>query len=808
MKSTAIILTFFQAGEKKHAITLKSGVGRVVTIGSQGGQVDVVLPDPTVSRVHAQVLVEGNGLILIDMGSTNGTLHNGRRLPPHTPVQLSEGDEVAFGSARTWKMTVTSAASPAQAPQQSPAQGPQQQVQGVSATSASPGNRHAADKPKGQSLMALLAQKPEITIGRSSECDVVIDSSMASRLHARLRKLPDGRIALIDLGSTNGTFLNGQRIHGNAIVQPGDTIIIGRSVLTLDHAPRGLSGEIAIRTEGIRKDFPNGRVGLQETHFEIAAGRLVAIMGPSGCGKSTLLKCLTGEAPPSRGRVFLHNLELVQNYPFLKTLIGYVPQDDIVHKELTVEQALQYAAHLRMEKPTAVQIEDKIKEVLERLNISHIRRHPIAKISGGQRKRVSIAMELLTDPLVLFLDEPTSPLDPQSIDEFLKILQGLAAKGTTVVMVTHKPEDLDYMDEVIFLAEGGAMVYQGDIRGYKEYFQVRTAVEVYAQISGPKAAAWVQRFRAAHAQPIHAQPSSAHNPRLVKRTGKSMFGELYWLSRRYLRIKTNDLVNLAILIGQAPIIALLVCFIFDKITLSVPFMITLSALWFGTSNAAREIVVETAVYRRERMFTLRIAPYILSKLGVLSLFGGVQAVLFSAIIYIGFQNTDPAWNDFPGTAIWMWFLIVSASLLGLTLSGLVNTVEKAMTLVPLVLIPQVMLAGVVAPMSNGAMEVVSYFSPSRWGNEGMTITQRYVHNTAVDGMEDEVEDPEAAFYIRQEMDSTLTAADALERQYHDSFRPTFGELSYEMPLPLTMLLLQDFILLTILVITMWRKDPI
>jgi ABC transport system ATP-binding/permease protein len=157
---------------------------------------------------------------------------------------------------------------------------------------------------------------------------------------------------------------------------------------------------VAIRTQAVEKRFSNGQVGLCETSLEIRAGSLVAIMGPSGCGKSTLLKCLTGESPASRGRVLLHNLELLSNYEFLKPLIGYVPQDDSVHRELTVEQALYFAARLRMERPTGHEIQEKIQSVTRRLNIAHVLASPIAKISGGQRKRVSIAVELLTDPLI------------------------------------------------------------------------------------------------------------------------------------------------------------------------------------------------------------------------------------------------------------------------------------------------------------------------------------------------------------------------------------------------------------------------
>lgn len=772
MKSSKIILTFHQDGQKQNSFELAAGVPSVLTIGSQSGSVDVAFSSDAVSRVHAQVTWDGEGgCKVVDNNSTNGTWVNGKKLPVGLPTHLQLGDTIDFGGSKA-RMRLESAGD------------------GVQTAAPEPSRR-----VENKSLLAMLAQKPELSIGRQADCDIVIDSTLASRLHAKLRKLPDGRIFLIDLDSTNGTFINGQRIQGNVQVQTGDKIIIGRSVLSLDSGAHNLSGEIAIRTESIQKVFKNGQVGLQASSLSIPAGSLVAIMGPSGCGKSTLLKCLTGEAPATHGKVYLHNLELIQNYPFLKTLIGYVPQDDIVHKELTVEQSLYFAARLRMERPTRLEIDRKIEDVLQRLRIAHIRHSPIAKISGGQRKRVSIAVELLTDPLILFLDEPTSPLDPQTIDEFLKILQELARKGTTVIMVTHKPEDLEYMDSVIFLAEGGSMVYDGAADSYKRYFEVRTAVEVYANISGPPAQKWIGRYRAQH----HLPPATTTvaNPRLMKRSDKGVLVQAFWLSRRYMRIKTNDLLNIAILIGQAPIIAALICMIFDQVTRSVPFMITLSAIWFGTSNAAREIVAEAAIYRRERMFNLRIGSYIASKLAVLSFFAAVQALLFSGIIALGFQHTDPAWNNLGGTIGWVWLMTICATMLGLMISSLVDTSEKAMTIVPLVLIPQVMLAGVVAKINQAPVEILSYFTPTRWGNEGLMLIQKTVDDERL-----------SLLFSTDGSNIPVSSKTVLQDQFPSTYTKTFGDLAYTVGLDTLMIGLLTGAMFCVLFLAMRRKDPL
>ncbi|MEM6269658.1 MAG: FHA domain-containing protein [Bacteroidota bacterium] len=754
-----------QNGNIRQRIELRKGENTAITLGANPTAVDVHLAHDLISRTHAQVLVDADGMVyVIDQKSTNGTFLNGKRLSPHSPYLIDTADKVTLAGKQVASLSIeTGDATP---PPPSP------------------------PPPNGRpSLLQLLQEKKKVVVGRGKDCDLVIDMPTISRKHAAFRLGSGGAIALTDLNSTNGTYVNGRRISGTVTVAASDVIVVGRSILKLGEKPRELSTEVAILARGIMKQFSNGKIGLRETDLNVPAGAMVAIMGPSGCGKSTLLKCLTGEAPPTKGTIRLAGLELIQNYDLLKSFIGYVPQDDIVHRQLTVYQSLFFAAKLRLDDTRRSQIDQKIDQVLQQLHIVEIKHSPIAKISGGQRKRVSIAVELLTDPLILFLDEPTSPLDPQTIAEFMKILQDLARSGTTVVMVTHKPEDLTFMDSVIFMAEGGYLCYNGPADAYKAHFGVETAVEVYANISGPKAKSWVARFQGAADR--SAGTGSRPAP-LQKRSNKSYASQLFWLSARNLRIKTNDLLNVGILIGQAPIIALLVCLIFEYFTAAVPFLVVLSAIWFGTSNAAREIVSEASVYRRERMFNLRIGPYILSKLVVLSLFALIQAVLFSTIIYLRFHEDAVPWTNLPGTILWVWYLTVSATVLGLMLSALVNTAEKVMTLVPLVLIPQVMLAGVVAPIRNGVVEILSYFAMTRWGYEGLVLIQGEV------GVNGGVEE-------------TLVATDAktvLEGNYPSEYEDTFGDLAYQLELDVVAVGVLTLIVLVVLVAAMRRKDAI
>ncbi len=795
----AIILTFRQKDKQIKEIFATPGRAAIFQLGSGGDHLDIYFDDQFVSRSHAQILVDQAGMIYVsDLGSTNGTYLNGKRVTANQPYLLRSGDKVVFGKESSALMQVEDERSRS---------GHSRGANGGYKGGHSQGRDQDGNTPppvadQTASILDQLKQKKVLTLGRHKDCDIVLDYSMVSRQHAVLKLLPDGKVQFTDQ-STNGSYLNGKRIHKTSVtLKKGDVLIVGRARLDLEQGACKLASEIAIKAVRIKKQFRNGKVGLHTSSLNVPSGSLLAIMGPSGCGKSTLLRCLTGESPATRGSVYLLNLELIRNYDLLKSLVGYVPQDDIVHKELTVEQSLYFAGKLRMEDATDSTIEQKISEVLARLHISDIRKSPIAKISGGQRKRVSIAVELLTDPLILFMDEPTSPLDPQTIEEFMRILQELAESGTTVVMVTHKPEDLEFMDSVIFMAQGGHLSYHGSVGAYKSYFGVKHAVGVYANLTGQKSHQWITRFNMQQSgsgqQGDTGSNSQGQQGNLRKRSNKPVFNQLYWLSMRNLRIKVNDTLNAAILLGQAPIIAALICIIFDEIYASVPFIVTLSAAWFGTSNAAREIVAEAAIYRRERMFNLRIGPYIFSKLAVLSLFSLIQAILFIGIIFLRYSQNDPVWNNFLGTMLWFWAITICSTVLGLMLSALVNTTEKVMTLVPLVLIPQVMLAGVVTSINNFLVEFMSFLTPTRWGNEGLTLIQdRVMREVTVlnEGNPESFEFPGEAEPM-------------LRTQFTQAYEDIFGELAYTISLDAIMLSGLTLVMMLVLVGAMRRKDAI
>lgn len=483
---------------------------------------------------------------------------------------------------------------------------------------------------------------------------------------------------------------------------------------------------ISIRVENITKVFKSGKTGLHNCSFEIESNTLTAILGPSGCGKSTLLKALMGDSPQSSGRIHIEGLELNEdNYDYIKTHIGYVPQDDIIHKDLTVEQCLNYSARLRLSDYTKESQNQRIQEVISDLGIQGIKDQLISEISGGQRKRVAIGVEILTKPKVLFLDEPTSPLDPQTIEEFLKILKKLARNGTTVLMVTHKPEDLAYMDDCLFMGVGGYITYKGNPSCLNEYFGKKNIVEVYSLMDSNDKIIFYEKWINKQPKLSYIEPNKAHfNPN----RHTNYFSQTYWLTARYLSRKLNDLGTLSVQLSQAPIIALLVILIFNKVDQVVLFFIVISAIWFGTNNAAKEIVSENNIFKRERMYNQGIVPYLFSKMLVLSLIGFAQSAIFILILSEKYKNTTVPISDPITVIIWMFIITLVSNLFGLTLSVISSTTEKVMGLIPIALIPQIMFSGVMVKIIALYVKIPSFLLISRWAMTGLGRIQTGIYN--------------------------------------------------------------------------------
>lgn len=776
-------------GERINSITISPSNSNV-NIGRNENN-DLIVASNIISGNHAEIKLINNTLYITDKNSTNGTFINNQRINPGQPNEI-------FG-----KTVFLSGANGIQ----------------IIAKSTSSSNQNQSIKEDGENLgkkiLQQLESKSTIIIGRSETADVLINNSLVSRNHTKIIK-NGNKYFIEDLGSMNGTYVNGQRISGKKQIGSDDNIIIGRIRFTLGGLTIDISKEIAIKTIGLVKKFSNGKIGLHETSIEIPSNSLLAVMGPSGCGKSTLLKSLNGESPGTSGAVYIGGQELNANFDYLKMQIGYVPQDDIVHRELTVNESLWYAGKLRLPNFTDEQLQAKINQVLEELNIAHIKTNQVSAISGGQRKRVSIAVEILTDPLILFLDEPTSPLDPQTIEDFLMILKKLSQKGTTVVMVTHKPEDLDYMDQVIFMAEGGHICYYGKTNEYLNFFNVSDTVKVYSLLIKEKKDQWVSKYNSKISKTLTNSKSAVIN----KSSKVNYLSQYYWLTRRYLNIKINDRTNSLIMLAQAPFIAAIICVLFQSISGGMPFLMAISSLWLGANNAAREIVSENAIFKRERMFNQGILTYIFSKITVLMLFSSLQSFLFVAILSLHFSGSSPELNNPLDTTIWMIFISLVATLMGLLLSATVSTAEKVMSLVPIALIPQIMLAGVITKISNTFIEFFSYISISRWATEGFNCIQKEIsipkigitNENKVNVAPPEVPEKPIIDQLKNSdgelIDSTANAVNEVQKNYHSEYTERFGDLAGTLELDTYMLGILGIVFFIMIYISIRKKDSI
>lgn len=678
-----------------------------ITIGRTGYSASISIDDKKISRKHGIIEAIGEKAFITDLESSNGIYINGNRILSGKPFQISEKDVVKIGSSEL-KLQLKKVPSE------------------KSTTSKSFSN---SDKKKVFGFQEKIKQEKALQIGRLPSNDIVFDDPTVSRVHAKI-SYENSDFWIEDLGSVNHTYLNGKKIKSRTKLSDSDIITISFYAINLLEGAKDLREESnAINAIAIQKVYPNNKVGLQSLSLEIPHSNFVALMGPSGCGKSTLLKCLNGDNPATAGEVYIHGLSLRENFNLIKKKIGYVPQDDIIHKELTVYKTLFYAAKLRLPDDTSnKEIDIRINKVIADLNLDQdkekdIKSIKVGNLSGGQRKRISIAVELLTEPTILFLDEPTSPLDPETIESFLTSIKRLASNGTTIIMVTHKPEDLNYVDQVIFLGVQGHLVYKGPSKQLTARFKVENIVEVYSEMSD------IDSVKNAYIKPNTLGYQNHADTEIKRETPDSLWLQLYWLISRYLNIKLNDKENLFLLLAQPLIIGGLVCLVFNQFRVGVLFLMTISAIWFGVSNSAKEIVGELSVYRRERMFNLNINMYILSKWFVLSLVALVQSILFVTIIYLNFKHNTAAGFDeiylrpFWQSIAFMFFLSFSGSLIGLWLSASLNTTEKVMTVVPIILMPQIMLAGVMTKINTTLVEVLSFFTLGRWGTEGFSRLQ-------------------------------------------------------------------------------------
>ncbi|NNL19740.1 MAG: FHA domain-containing protein [Ignavibacteriaceae bacterium] len=682
---------------------------RTVTLG-RASHNEIVINNPGVSSKHALFKIEKNRVILEDVNSTNGTFVNEQKI---TSIEIDQADKINFGKNYTfdWKMLEPFLTAPAILP-----------------TPLTPSEERLRTK--------VALEKTKINIGRSSDNDLVINNIKVSRKHARLEKVEDEWF-VEDLKSSNGTFVNSKKIE-RAKVTASDVITIGGIPLNLERLFAGekvISGDLQIAANDLTFRVSN-KIIVDQIGLTILPGEFVGLIGPSGAGKTTLMMMMNGVTKPSDGDVLINSQSLYSNIDSFKGQIGYVPQDDIIHRELKVKESFNYTGKLRLDSTPDTEISAQVESVLDTLGLNDTKETLIGSaekkgISGGQRKRVNLGQELLTEPSILFLDEPTSGLDPKTDLDVMNLLRGIASKGKIIILTTHNitKENFEILTHLIVLSKGGKLAYFGKANRAAEYFEADQPYEIFEKLETQDPDYWKNKFRQSPQYEIfvdNRKSTTFENRGTGSSKGKKRSAGLKQfstLTSRYFRVKLRDQVSTAILLLQAPIIALLIALVFDapEERTAALFILVIAAIWLGCSNAAREIVSEHSIYRRERMVNLKIPSYIFSKITVLLLLCVIQCGILVGIAVpaLGMEVSFSA----------MFFLLLLTSLqsllLGLLISSLVNTTEAAMGLIPLVLIPQVILGGLITIFEymSDFEKILAAFNPSRWAFEAATILE-------------------------------------------------------------------------------------
>ncbi|MFF2542491.1 FHA domain-containing protein [Kitasatospora sp. NPDC058063] len=726
---------------------------------------EIPLSDPRVSWHHAVLHLGDGHWMLDDLDSDNGTWSGGHRISRLDLGDLGTDSVIRFGS-------------PGDGPEVELALAPPQQsaVPRPTALTAITGSYRP---PTG--IHPLIART--LRIGRAPDNDLVLADIEVSRHHAELHTTADGRYAITDLHSHNGTYLNGQPVV-EAVIGPGDLLGIGHSEFCLvDGELQEFvdTGDITLDVADLVVTVGDARL-LDGISFPVGLDCLLAVTGPSGSGKSTLLNALTGLRPADGGTVRYDGRDLYRDYAELRHRIGLVPQDDILHTQLTVRRALGYAAELRFPGDTgAAERNARVDEVIAELGLEKRADLRVASLSGGQRKRVSVALELLTKPSLLFLDEPTSGLDPGMDRSVMQMLRDLADDGRTVVVVTHSVLSLDLCDRLLMLAPGGRTAYYGPPGDALEYFGCSQWPQVFENFETQEDRDWMGEYRASPAyrryiDPVErprapvapsgpaesdgmppsgaagrsgvpSAPSGQRSPRSPRPARRRAWPvpvepppqpqrwdrQLGTLVRRYTAALAADRTFAVIMIALPFVMGVLARALAggrltDSSVFSALLILCVGGVLTGAANAVRELVKERVIYRRERAVGLSRSAYLCSKVVVLGTVTVVQAVVLTMVALAGVRLRPEGGSGvfLPPLAeivIVMALLAVAGMMLGLLISALVGKEEATMPLLVLLAIVQVVFTGTQLRLYGVlGLEQLSWLMPSRWAMAAMAAT--------------------------------------------------------------------------------------
>ncbi len=753
-------------GEKRYPLGQQQ-----ITIGRDPAS-DICIDEPAVSWRHARLERVSAGYRIVDLGSTNGL---DCREVQVAQMRLAHGDVLWIGGRVSLAYEIIPLAPEAAAEPPRVAEVPAPADVALPPAGETPAVGVALEEraaPPGATMLGEdivtgglqkidLRDKTELTIGRSPDNDLHLDFPTVSRHHARIRCVGSAQEYVIeDLRSSNGTIVNDEFLEAGKLypLYPGSTIRIGPMKLIFAPGVMELvdeSRDLRLHALHLNQFVGKGVNLLQDISLAILPREFVALVGVSGAGKSTLMNALAGFWPASDGVVLVNGEDLYRRFDAFRTDLGYVPQDDIIHKELTAERALQYVARLRLPADmTSAERKEAVAQELKTLGLLERKDVRVGSLSGGQRKRVSIGVERLTRPGLFFLDEATSGLDPGTENRLMRLLRQLADSGQTIVLITHATKNVMLCDQVIFLAKGGRLAYYGPPDQALKYFGVEDFDEIYEQLEDERSPEeWaegyrqspqyeeyvVQRLGGAHGRlpDVRAEHGSARAGKAARKASlapprtkvkqPSAFRQLWVLTARYFEIIRSDRMNLLLMLLLAPVLGSMDLILwprdaYDPITgkatdvMRMLFLTAVIPFLVGALSSVREIVKERAIYRRERAVNLRIIPYLLSKTGVGFLFALYHAAVLLGLKLVAVDFSHLGLEQFGLFYLFILLAVMSGVMWGLLISAVAPREEQAILIAIVLVVIQLVFSGGILPLDQlgTAGDVVGGATSSKW----------------------------------------------------------------------------------------------
>ena len=705
---------------------------------------DLRIPDPLISRAHLVLRFDEGRWIAIDNDSLNGMFVEGRRV---SAVDVEDGQNINIGSLVGPLLTfevdqnsgggprtseVSSAPRPASAEPTDVGPAPRRNSGERSNIATSIRKIHWSGKSADE------APSGSLTIGRSTDNDFVIADMLASRHHATLVPTAAGT-EIHDAHSINGTFVNGAPVD-QALLHEGDLVTIGNVDLVFENGTlvRRSETEAATRTgglgvHGVTWTIEGDKTLLNNISFAALPGTLTAVIGPSGAGKSSLARLIAGYTQPTDGAVTFEGHNIHADYASLRSRIGMVPQDDVLHHQLTVNQALGYAAELRLPPDTTKEERRQVvAQVLEELDLTQQAASRVDKLSGGQRKRASVAMELLTGPSLLILDEPTSGLDPALDRQVMTMLRQLADAGRVVLVVTHSLSYLDVCDQVLLLTPGGKTAFCGSPSQIGRSMGTTNWADIFSAIgTDPEAAhlRFLERVKPPPAPRDSEKPANLGGP-----THTSLWRQFSTIARRQVRLIAADrgyFVFLAVLPFVLGVLTLLVpgngglgfhdprSHAADE-PVQIVFMLSISAVFLGTALTIRDLVGERSIFRREQAAGLSASAYLAAKITVFTVAAAVQIAVVTAIVVIG--KSPPTRGAVilgnPTLELYVTLALSAAvaAIMGLALSAAATSQDQILPMLVITMMLSIVFGGGMIPVTGRIpLDQMSWLLPARWG---------------------------------------------------------------------------------------------